>query len=105
MLANLVGLGVIPIAGLLCDRLGRRPIYLAGLGFLVTFMFPYFWLLETRQPIQIFIAVILAYGVGVKIAFSTSGAFLVELFDARTRSTGVTLARTISHRRRRCPAR
>ena len=31
MLANLVGLAVIPIAGFLCDRFGRRPVYLSGL--------------------------------------------------------------------------
>lgn len=96
MLANLVGLAVIPIVGFLCDRFGRRPVYLAGLAFLIAFIFPYFWLLETRQPVLIFTAMILAYGVGVKVALSASGAFLAELFGAPNRSTGVTLARTIS---------
>lgn len=96
MLANLVGLGVIPVVGLLCDHLGRKPVYLAGLAFLATFAFPFFWLLETRQPILVFLALVLAYGLGVKTILSASGAYLTELFDVRTRSTGVTFARTIS---------
>jgi MHS family shikimate/dehydroshikimate transporter-like MFS transporter len=96
MLANLVGLGVIPLSGMLCDRLGRKPVYLGGLAFLAAFSFPFFWLANTREPWLIYLALILAYGVGVKVILATSGAYLTEMFDVRTRSTGVTLARTIS---------
>ena len=96
MLANFVGLGVIPLVGLACDRFGRKPVYLVGLAFLGAFAFPFFRLLETRQPFFVYMALILAYGVGVKIILSASGAYLTELFDVRTRSTGITFARTIS---------
>jgi MFS family permease len=45
-----------PLYGALSDRIGRRPIYLAGslIGALVTF--PFFWALETRVVIVIFLA-------------------------------------------------
>ncbi|WFU78200.1 MFS transporter [Bradyrhizobium sp. CIAT3101] len=96
MLANLTGLAVIPLSGLLCDRFGRKPVYLVGLIFMTAFAFPFFWLVNTKEAWLIYVALMLQYGVGVKIILATSGAYLAELFDVRTRSTGVTLARTIS---------
>ena len=96
MLANLIGLAVIPATGLLCDRLGRKPVYLAGLALMAVFAFPFFWLVNTREPMLIYLALAIAYGIGVKVILATSGAYLAEIFDVRSRSTGVTLARTIS---------
>lgn len=95
-IANVVGLAVIPLTGLICDRFGRRPVYLAGLTFLALFIFPFFWMLNTKSFPLIVIALALAYGVGVKIILSVSGAYLAELFDTRVRSSGVTAARTAS---------
>ncbi len=96
MLANLIGLAVIPATGLLCDRFGRKPVYLAGLALIAAFAFPFFWLANTKQPMLIYLALAIAYGIGVKVILATSGAYLAEIFDVRSRSTGVTLARTIS---------
>ncbi|MEW1808762.1 MFS transporter [Pseudarthrobacter sp. NPDC080039] len=96
MAANFVGLAVIPLAGVLCDRFGRRPVYLSGLAFLALFAFPFFWMLETREFPLVVIALVLAYGLGVKVILSTSGAYLAELFDAKVRNSAVTLARTAS---------
>jgi MHS family shikimate/dehydroshikimate transporter-like MFS transporter len=96
MLGNLAGLGIIPLSGLLCDRFGRKPVYLGGLAFMAAFSFPFFWLANTREPWLIYLALVLQYGLGVKVILATSGAYLAEIFDVRTRSTGVTLARTIS---------
>ncbi len=96
MLANLIGLAVIPLTGLLCDRFGRKPVYLAGLTLMAAFAFPFFWLANTKQPMLIYLALAIEYGIGVKVILATSGAYLAEIFDVRSRSTGVTLARTIS---------
>jgi MFS family permease len=96
MLANFIGLAVIPVTGSLCDRLGRKPVYLAGLALMAVFAFPFFWLANTKQPLLIYLALAIEYGIGVKMILATSGAYLAEIFDVRSRSTGVTLARTIS---------
>ncbi len=96
MLANLIGLAVIPLTGFLCDRFGRKPVYLAGLLLMAVFAFPFFWLANSKEAPLIYLALAIEYGIGVKVILATSGSYLAEIFDVRSRSTGVTLARTIS---------
>src|SRR5262249_47223930 len=46
----------IPLYGFLSDRWSRRGAYVAGCVCFILFAFPYFWLLETRNPVAIFCA-------------------------------------------------
>lgn len=96
MAANLIGLLVIPSAGMLSDRWGRRPVFLGGLVFLALFTFPFFWMLETRSFPMIVIALVLAYGFGLKTIVSASGAYFAELFDTRVRTSAISAARNVS---------
>src|SRR6266705_3310852 len=56
-----VGVSVL-VAGWLSDRFGRLPVYLAGAAFVGLMAFPVFWLVDTKSPV--FIALALAIGVG-----------------------------------------
>jgi MFS family permease len=96
LVANAVGLAVIPLSGHLADRVGRRPVFLFGLCFIAAFAFPFFWLLETRNPLLVIVALVLAYGLGVKVVLAVSGAYLSEMFEPRVRNSGVTIARSLS---------
>ncbi|SFJ33251.1 MULTISPECIES: MFS transporter [Amycolatopsis] len=96
MAANLTGLAVIPLAGRCADRWGRKPVFLTGLLFVAVAGFPFFWLLQTREPVLVVLALVLVYGIGIKIALSVSGAYLAEMFDPRVRNSGVNLARSAS---------
>lgn len=80
-----------PIYGAISDRIGRRPVYMWGAGFLVLFAFPFFWLVETEMPVIIRLAIVLAYAVGNGAMFATQPAFFSELFGTRVRYSGVSL--------------
>src|SRR5271167_4556706 len=45
----LIATFTIPLCGLLSDRIGRRPVFLAGSVGLIAFSAPYFWLLSQRS--------------------------------------------------------
>src|SRR5262249_42579538 len=47
LLASALQLFFIPAFAALSDRLGRRPVYLAGAIFLGLFAFPFFWLVDS----------------------------------------------------------
>jgi len=80
-----------PLYGALSDRIGRRPIYLAGslIGALVTF--PFFWALETRVVILIFLAFFLIINISHDLNDAVESSFFSEQFGTRVRYTGAAL--------------
>src|SRR2546421_2706076 len=52
----------IPAAGMLSDRIGRLPVYLAGTAFVGLMAFPIFWLIDTKSPVLIALALVLGLG-------------------------------------------
>ena len=80
----------IPIAGLLSDRIGRRPVLLiGGLGGAL-WAFAFFSLVETKDPTNILIASFVGM-VFVSFMFSPLASFLPELFPTRVRMTGASI--------------
>jgi MFS family permease len=80
----------IPFFGSLSDRLGRRPVYLGGALFLAVFSFPFFWLLELRQPAFVMAAVIIGL-IAHAAMYGPQAAFFSELFGTRVRYSGASL--------------
>jgi MHS family shikimate/dehydroshikimate transporter-like MFS transporter len=77
--------------GALSDRLGRRPVYLWGAGFSLVFAFPFFWLVDTRSPFLIAVAVTIGLAVGHAAMYGPQGAFMSELFGTRVRYSGASI--------------
>src|SRR5438093_5360225 len=90
LLATACELVSIPAFAALSDRVGRRPVYLGGAAFMALFAFPLFWLLDTKSPILIALALSLGQ-VGVAAMYGPQAAFFSELFGARVRYTGASL--------------
>ncbi|MFF4032443.1 MFS transporter [Streptomyces sviceus] len=87
MAAVLVKGSLTPVAALLGDRYGRRPLCLAGCAAAALWMFPMVALLATGEPLPMFLGFL-----GAMIAFITMfaviAAYLPELYEPRVRCTG-----------------
>jgi metabolite-proton symporter len=90
ILASALQLVSIPAFAGLSDRLGRRPVYLAGALFTGLFAFPFFWLVDSGVPVLIWLA--LAVGLtGVAAMYGPQAAFFSELFGTNVRYSGASL--------------
>ncbi|HWM06925.1 MAG TPA: MFS transporter [Actinophytocola sp.] len=84
-----------PIYGALSDRIGRRPLNLFSVVFTAAWAFPFFLLLDTREPVLIWAALIVATSLGFAPMIAVQPAFYAELFGARVRYTGFAASREI----------
>ncbi|MFM9553391.1 MFS transporter [Streptomyces caniscabiei] len=76
-----------PVAAVLGDRYGRRPMCLIGCGVTVLWMFPMVALLATGEPLLIFFGFLVAM-LGFVSMFAVIAAYLPELYEPRVRCTG-----------------
>lgn len=88
--AAAVQIFAIPGFGLLSDRFGRRPVYLAGTLFIALFSFPFFKLVETKSPPLIILAIVLGL-VGHAAMYGPQAAFFSELFGTKVRYSGASI--------------
>jgi MFS transporter, MHS family, shikimate and dehydroshikimate transport protein len=80
VIAALIGLITIPFYGALSDRVGRRPLYLGGALFSLVFAFPFFWMVNTKTEILIWLAIVLGVNIGHDLMYGPQAAFFSELF-------------------------
>ncbi|AMM34142.1 MFS transporter [Sinomonas atrocyanea] len=82
--------------GALTDKVGRRPVYIASCAFAVLFGVPMFLLVNTGMFLFIVATIVIAYAVCQNSLAGAQGAWFPELFQAKTRSSGASLAYQIS---------
>ena len=89
-IAATVGLFSIPFFGALSDRIGRRPVYLAGAVLSLAYSFAFFWVLG-RGPGFVPLAIVLGLNLGQDMMYGPQAAYFSELFSARVRYSGASL--------------
>lgn len=85
----------IPLFGGLSDRIGRRAVYGAGSVLALLWMFAFFPLLDTKEPILIVLAVVVALTLHAMM-YGPQAAFIAEQFPTRVRYAGASLAYTLA---------
>jgi len=95
ILFSVIVIALQPVYGRLSDRIGRRPLNLFSVVFTAAWAFPFFALLDTREPVLIWVALIVATSVGFAPMIAVQPAFYAELFGARVRYTGFAASREI----------
>jgi MFS family permease len=91
IIAAALGLLTVPFYGWLSDRFGRRKLYMAGAVFTLAFVFPFFALLDTKEPVLIWLGIVLAVNVGHDLMYGPQAAYFSELFATRMRYTGASV--------------
>jgi MFS family permease len=91
IIAAALGLFTVPFYGALSDRVGRNKLYMAGALFTLAFAFPFFALLDTKEPVLIWLAIVLAVNVGHDLMYGPQAAYFSELFQTRMRYTGASV--------------
>ena len=94
--AATLGALVVPLAGILTDRYGRVIVYRSFAIFQLLIAFPVWWVLSRGDITSIIIVISIALGAGVWGMFGAQGALLPEMFGARHRYIGVSVAREVS---------
>ncbi|WP_288791324.1 MFS transporter [uncultured Enterobacter sp.] len=90
-LGALVATIMIPLMGLLSDRVGRQRMYSVSVFMLGLFIVPWFMLLNSGTTWGIVLATVIAFGVLWAPVTAVLGTLCSEIFSANVRYTGITL--------------
>ena len=82
---------MIPLMGLLSDKVGRQRMYAISVFVLGLFIVPWFMLLNTGTTWGIVLATVIAFGVLWAPVTAVLGTLCSEIFSANVRYTGITL--------------
>jgi MHS family shikimate/dehydroshikimate transporter-like MFS transporter len=83
-------------SGILSDRIGRRPVLITASVASALFAFPFFWMIDTRSPGMIALAMGLA-ALFLYPIFGSQSAFLTDLFETKYRYSGITFTREVAY--------
>jgi len=87
----LVSLVTLPTFGALSDRVGRKRWYMIGTVLMAVFAYPYFLLLQTRNPVIVVIAIVLSVSVCHDWMYGPQAALIAERFGTTLRYSGASL--------------
>jgi len=88
--AALISFVTIPLAGHLSDRIGRKTMYMIGIGVMAVWGFVYFGLYSTAIPVLVFITIMLSL-IPHDLQYGPQAALIAESFTGRLRYSGASL--------------
>jgi MFS family permease len=92
LVACVLDLATVPLVAIVADRIGRRRTLQIGAGYMAAVAFPFFWLFDTGNPWAVLLAMLLVVTIGHAVTYAAIAGFLAEIFEARLRYTGASVA-------------
>ncbi|MCC2594193.1 MHS family MFS transporter [Tessaracoccus sp. OS52] len=91
LIAALIAVPLMLLAGSLSDRIGRKKVYGIGTVLAMAYVIPYFWLLEQGSWWTALVAIIIGFSCIWSLYGATLGSYFAESFPPAVRYTGVSL--------------
>jgi len=88
--AHILHVLVIPLVGALADRVGRRPVYIAGAALTMAWPFAAFPMFDTGGTVMILAAIMLGLAIHA-FMYAPQPAIMAEMFPTRMRYSGVSI--------------
>jgi len=89
MVGAAIGVVLVPIAGAISDRVGRKPVFRLGAWAGLLLAFPVAALIQSGDRAAIFVALVAGLGLVYGTVYGPLAAFWSELFDTRYRYTAL----------------
>ncbi|HTJ94949.1 MAG TPA: MFS transporter [Pararobbsia sp.] len=83
---------MVPVTAAWSERYGRKSFYIVGLLLSAVYVWPFLAILETRTPIWIVAAVVVALGVIHPLMYGPQGGLFASMYAPRVRFSGVSVA-------------
>ncbi|BBU30327.1 MFS transporter [Burkholderia sp. THE68] len=91
-----VGLFMMPLAGLIGDRIGHKKVFMVGAGLVCFFAFAFFSMLQAKTTGMVYLAMIIAIGICYSFMYGPEGSLFSAQFPAEIRYSGISLGVQIS---------
>jgi MHS family shikimate/dehydroshikimate transporter-like MFS transporter len=86
---------LLPLCAILSDRIGRKPVALAGAIITALSAFPFFWLVDMGTFWSVTAAICLAM-LGISPLYAVLPVYVSEMFGARVRYSAISLSYTVA---------
>ncbi|ALL68345.1 shikimate transporter ShiA [Paraburkholderia caribensis MBA4] len=91
-----VGLFMMPLAGVLGDRIGHKRVFAFGAAAVCLFAFAFFDMLQTKSTGMVYLSMIVAIGLCYSFMYGPEGSLFSAQFPAEIRYSGISLGVQIS---------
>jgi MFS family permease len=90
LISSVFQIFALPAFAAVSDRVSRRRVYLAGAVLVALWVFPMFWLIDTRSFVLITVALVVGNAL-LSIMYGPQAALFAEMFSARVRYSGASV--------------